>query len=435
MFNPDISVIIPVYNADNTLKRSIESVLQQKKLNLEIICIDDGSTDTSIELIRTMQEQYPQIILLKQEHCGAGPARNLGIKSSKGRYISFLDADDEYIDPEALGIMVHACLEHHASICGSYRVISENGKERDTGLLRDYLIPEKGCFIEYSEFQYDYDYQSFVFDRNFLIQNEIWFPPYMRYQDPPFFVKAMAIAGKFYVAPVVLYKYKFDSSKYNIVTRYIDHILSGIYDTLEIAKMKKYNKMFENVIGRVEWEYHDAILQNLSEKSMPLLVAIDAMSKEFQGKGLGILSAIYKGMGSIGKLVYSHDLLRDIVLIKQKEGFQTYFKRYGIYSVVIYGLGAYGEILINELEICGIKIICGIDKSVIVYGDIPVIRPEDEVPECDALIISVMEPEEIVEYYMMKENIKVYTFTAIIRELAKEIQEKGYQNETINTNC
>lgn len=423
VINPDISIIIPVFNTEKTLKKSIESVLQQTNLKFEIICIDDGSTDTSVEQIKRMQEQYPYIRLLEQKHGGAGPARNFGIRLAKGKYIAFLDADDEFIQPKALNLMVQACLEHHANICGSYRIICENGKDRRTELFQDYTIPENGCFIEYNDFQYDYDYQSFIFDRDFLIQNDIYFPLYMRYQDPPFFVKAMSIAERCYVMPVVLYKYRFDSLKHDLVTKYVDHILQGLLDTLEIAKRKSYNKLFSNIIGRVEWEYHDAILQNLSEKSMDLLVTINGLYQEFGGQKLKILSEIYNGIGSVGRLIYSHDLLRKIVLIEQSEnGFQTYFERHGIRTAVIYGLGAYGEILINELEICGIKILCGIDQSVTVYKNLPIIHPEDDVPECDALIVSLMEPEEVTQRYEMSGNIKVYAFTEIIREIACEIQ-------------
>ena len=108
MNTPDISIIIPVFNAEKTLNQCINSALQQTIPNFEIICIDDGSTDSSVEQIKSMQEQHPQILLLQQEHGGAGPARNLGIQSAKGKYIAFLDADDEFMEPDALNTMVHA---------------------------------------------------------------------------------------------------------------------------------------------------------------------------------------------------------------------------------------------------------------------------------------------------------------------------------------
>lgn len=423
MITPDISIIIPVFNAEKTLNQCINSVLQQTIPNFEIICIDDGSTDSSVEQIKSMQEQHPQIHLMQQEHGGAGPARNLGIQSAKGKYIAFLDADDEFMEPNALNTMVHACLKNQANICGSYRILCENGKECETGVLKDYKVPEKGCFIEYRDLQYDYDYQSYIYNREFLLQNNIWFPPYMRYQDPPFFVKAMAIAERFYVMPTVLYRYHFDSQKHTLVTKYVDHILRGILDTLQIAKNKEYSRLFENIIVRVEWEYHDAILQNLSEKSMPLLVAVNELYQQYQGKELVILSEIYRSIQSVGKLIYSHDLLRKIVLIKQKgNGFQSYFTRNGIQTAAVYGLGAYGELLINELEICGIKIVCGIDRNVTAYRDLSVISPDEDVPECDVLIVSLMEPEEIAHHYEKTGNVRVLTFTEIVGEIEKGMQ-------------
>ena len=67
MITPDISIIIPVFNAEKTLNQCINSVLQQTIPNFEIICIDDGSTDSSVEQIKSMQEQHPQIHLMQPE--------------------------------------------------------------------------------------------------------------------------------------------------------------------------------------------------------------------------------------------------------------------------------------------------------------------------------------------------------------------------------
>ena len=90
-----ISVIIPVYNARKYLGQAIESVLAQSLKPLEIIVVDDGSTDNSVAVA---QEFEPDITLLKlAENNGAGAARNLGINKASGRYLAFLDADDFWV--------------------------------------------------------------------------------------------------------------------------------------------------------------------------------------------------------------------------------------------------------------------------------------------------------------------------------------------------
>lgn len=94
MTTPFISVIIPVYNAEPFLSRCMESIQAQNYLNMEIICINDGSTDNSLELLKKFSSQDKRIRVLTQENQGQSAARNRGMQEAKGEYISFIDADD-----------------------------------------------------------------------------------------------------------------------------------------------------------------------------------------------------------------------------------------------------------------------------------------------------------------------------------------------------
>jgi len=98
---PIVSVIIPTYNRAKCIKRAIGSVLNQTYKNVEIIVVDDGSTDNTKEVLKTFIESK-KIKYFYQKNKGPSAARNLGIKNSKGEYIAFLDSDDEWL-PEKLG--------------------------------------------------------------------------------------------------------------------------------------------------------------------------------------------------------------------------------------------------------------------------------------------------------------------------------------------
>lgn len=91
---PLVSIIIPVYNAEEYLEESLHSVTEQSYRNLEIICVDDGSADGSPAILQRLKSNDPRIVVLSQENSGAGVARNLGMKEAKGEYILFFDADD-----------------------------------------------------------------------------------------------------------------------------------------------------------------------------------------------------------------------------------------------------------------------------------------------------------------------------------------------------
>ena len=94
-----ISVVIPLYNKEAIIKKSIESVLTQDYDDFEVIVVNDGSTDNSVEIVKAIHD--PRITLIEQENGGPSKARNTGVKNAKGEWILFLDADDELL-PGAL---------------------------------------------------------------------------------------------------------------------------------------------------------------------------------------------------------------------------------------------------------------------------------------------------------------------------------------------
>ena len=89
-----LSVIIPVYNVEPYLEQCLDSVINQTYKNLEIICIDDGSTDNSLKILEKFQKKDKRIKLIKQQNQGASVARNAGLDIATGEYIAFVDSDD-----------------------------------------------------------------------------------------------------------------------------------------------------------------------------------------------------------------------------------------------------------------------------------------------------------------------------------------------------
>lgn len=102
-----ISVIVPVYNMEHFLIRCLESICQNTYRNLEIICIDDGSTDRSLELLREYQKHEPRLLVITKANGGVSSARNVGMDAAKGEFISFVDPDD-WLHPQYFEILLHA---------------------------------------------------------------------------------------------------------------------------------------------------------------------------------------------------------------------------------------------------------------------------------------------------------------------------------------
>ncbi len=112
---PVISIIIPVYNVENYLKSCLESVVHQTYQNLEIVIVDDGSTDTSASICTQYQRNYDNIKLIKQKNSGLSSARNTGIHHSSGEYIAFIDADD-VVNRDYVNTLFHALITTNADL-------------------------------------------------------------------------------------------------------------------------------------------------------------------------------------------------------------------------------------------------------------------------------------------------------------------------------
>ena len=93
---PLVSIVIPVYNVEQYLPETLNSLVRQTYRNIEIICVDDGSTDSSVAMIQQYMQKDKRIVLLQQANLYAGIARNTGMAQAKGDYIIFLDSDDVF---------------------------------------------------------------------------------------------------------------------------------------------------------------------------------------------------------------------------------------------------------------------------------------------------------------------------------------------------
>lgn len=125
---PKVSVIIPVYNVEQYVEKSIESVLNQSMKDIEIILVDDGSTDRSGEICDRYEKKDERIVVIHKKNGGLSSARNVGVKAAEGDYIGFIDSDD-FVEPLMYETLYRMAERDSAdvAICGVYDVY-KNGK-------------------------------------------------------------------------------------------------------------------------------------------------------------------------------------------------------------------------------------------------------------------------------------------------------------------
>lgn len=123
-----VSIVIPVYNVERQLKRCVDSVINQTYKNVEIILVDDGSTDDSGELCDQLEHIDDRIIVIHQENKGLSGARNSGMKNVTGDYVYFLDSDD-YIEFDAIERLAERAISTNADIIiGNYSIVNEKNE-------------------------------------------------------------------------------------------------------------------------------------------------------------------------------------------------------------------------------------------------------------------------------------------------------------------
>ena len=115
MEQPLISIIVPVYNAENYLEDCVESLLQQSYKNIEFILVDDGSTDTSAEICDIYSRKDTRVTVIHKENEGQAEARNIGVQYSHGEFIGFAD-DDDTLEPEMFEILYKNMMEYNAAV-------------------------------------------------------------------------------------------------------------------------------------------------------------------------------------------------------------------------------------------------------------------------------------------------------------------------------
>lgn len=207
---PKISIVMPVYNGAKYLSKSLKSIENQTLKDIELICVDDGSTDDSLSLLNDFKETYDFMVVISQENQGSGKARNTGIANAKGEYIAFLDADDIYIDDDALERMYDVAVRNDADIVSANLQFVKKDyslKENKHYERGDYAYFDEESCISPEDYGIPYAFYKNIFKRDFINSNEIIFPDLLRGQDPVFLAKAFVSTDAIYTCPVNLYGY------------------------------------------------------------------------------------------------------------------------------------------------------------------------------------------------------------------------------------
>jgi len=194
---PKVSVIIPVYNAEKYLHKCVDSVLNQTLDDIEIILVDDGSTDNSPAICDDYERKYNNIKVFHKENGGVSSARNVGLDNATGEYVGFVDSDD-YIAPVMYEKLFQTCKKYRCEMAICNYQITKNRKILETGTINFSANREVSCeeLRRLIEVANDARFQWFnvnkLFCNDVLQKNNIRFHTELQYgEDTPFNLEAM----------------------------------------------------------------------------------------------------------------------------------------------------------------------------------------------------------------------------------------------------
>ena len=264
-----VSIIIPIYNSEKYLHDCLDSVLSQTLDDIEVICINDGSIDGSLDILKGYAEKDKRIVVLDKANEGVAIARNIGINKANGEFVCFMDSDDLYPTDDVLETLYSKAKENHVLVAGGeFSVFDENIKpyefKQKFGKSIDGYLFKKDGLIDYKNYQFDYGFHRFIYNREMLIKNSIYFPEYTRLEDPIFFIKSMHQAKKFYAVNKISYGYRSRPKEVKFTEQNTVDTLNAILEMLDFADENNYKKLEKYVAKR--YIEHQAFIQDKNQE-------------------------------------------------------------------------------------------------------------------------------------------------------------------------
>ena len=234
MQNNLVSVIIPVYNSASFLGECLDSVLNQTHSCLEVICIDDGSTDHSLEVLNQYKDKDPRVQIISTENGGVSKARNLGLKLAKGRYTCFIDSDDK-IDETTLRVCLSLFSVHDIQAV-YYNMMFFYPDGRKEPCFGGELYKPRNTVLNTRQHDICANFTNAapcVFLTSVLKQQGIEFPEGMLYEDWVFMIRFTCAVQRIFWLDEPFYQYRKEFG--NSITTIVDKRCLDLFDAYVLA--------------------------------------------------------------------------------------------------------------------------------------------------------------------------------------------------------
>ena len=202
-----VSVIVPVYNVEKYLKRCLDSLINQTLSDIDIICINDGSKDSSLQILEQYAQKESRIVIYNQENSGLSVARNTGLEHASGEYIGFVDSDD-WVDLDFYEKLYNSAKNNNADIAVADFIREHPNKKPKRLKLKEekiYTTPEDKFMI--CKVHREGCVWNKIYRTEFIKSINLKFVPKMYYEDRDFTIRSLYFSKKLVTTPNTYYRY------------------------------------------------------------------------------------------------------------------------------------------------------------------------------------------------------------------------------------
>lgn len=217
MSSPKVSILVPCYNVEKYLKQCISSLLQQSLIDIEIICINDGSTDSTLKILKSFEDIDHRVIVIDKQNSGYGDSMNCGLEIARGEFVGIVESDD-FVEPNMFESLYTVAKSFNVQIARCCYFEYEAGK--DTPVKNEW-VPKGRVHnpnVEQAAFYQAPAIWSAIYQRTWLNDSKIRFlpTPGASYQDTSFAFKCYACCDRFIMIEVALLHYRIDNQNNSV---------------------------------------------------------------------------------------------------------------------------------------------------------------------------------------------------------------------------
>lgn len=269
---PVISVLVPCYNVEKYLHQCIDSIIGQTYTDLEIICLNDGSTDSTLDILKEYQIRDKRIVVVDKPNSGYGATMNIGLRMAKGKYIGIVESDD-YIEPEMYEILCKEAEKENLDITKCSYIERNEVTHKDKTETFSFVKDKGKVFRPVdipSSLMIKPSIWTGLYNREFLQKNGIYFleTPGASYQDTSFFFKTFVMAQRVRFIPAILHNYRINTSS---SVSSPNKVFCVCDEDAEIRRYVKNKGLYEGLkeimafraFGSYKWNYKRLSSRNL----------------------------------------------------------------------------------------------------------------------------------------------------------------------------